>query len=138
MDRFSRFEMVIDRFMPMEGEGNTKASQIATAVNKLVYKWFNDGDVYDNNYGLEGWANDLSSYANWLDQNTNAGDILCEIFDIGGSESDYEDILYGLADRLLDAEDLENLEKEEKTGSIYKCDGAYSFTEYSEDDEEEW
>ena len=42
------------------------ATQICTALNKLVYKWCNDGDVYDNTYGLDGWANNLSSYANWI------------------------------------------------------------------------
>ena len=41
------------------------ASQLVTAVNKLVYKWYNDGDVYDNIHSLDNWANDLSSYANW-------------------------------------------------------------------------
>ena len=56
---FERFEPVIDRFMPLSGEGETVASQVCTAVNKLVYKWYNDGDVFDNSYELEGWCNDL-------------------------------------------------------------------------------
>ena len=43
-------------------------AQAVTAVSKLVYKWFNDGDVYDNRFALPGWANDLSSYANWIEK----------------------------------------------------------------------
>ena len=42
---FNKFEDTIDKYMPSSGEGETMASQIATAINKLVYKWYNDGDV---------------------------------------------------------------------------------------------
>ena len=61
---FNKFEDIIHKYMPAMGEGETLASQAVTAINKLIYKWYNDGDVYDNRYSLQGWANDLSSYAN--------------------------------------------------------------------------
>ena len=60
------FKAINSEYLPARGEGETKATQIVTAVNKLVYKWYNDGDVFDNTGALSGWANDLSSYANWL------------------------------------------------------------------------
>ena len=64
-------------FLPANGEGDNMMSQAVTATTKLIYKWFNDGDVFDNTFGLEGWANDLSDYANWLDENIpEAADIL--------------------------------------------------------------
>ena len=80
-DYFDRFEGIEDKYLPVQGEGETKASQIVTAVAKLVYKWYNDGDVFDNTHHLEGWANDLSDYANWLDKCTNlkASGILAKI-----------------------------------------------------------
>ena len=46
---FDKFEPIIDKYMPDIGEGDSLASQMVTAVNKLIYKWYNDGDVYDNN-----------------------------------------------------------------------------------------
>ena len=51
---------------------------------------------------MEGWANDLSSYANWLYENTkDAWKILNKITDCyNGSE--YEDLLRELADKLND------------------------------------
>lgn len=61
---FRRFDEIIDKYLPASGEGENMASQIVTAVNKLIYKWYNDGDVYDNTGYLEGWANDISDYAN--------------------------------------------------------------------------
>ena len=63
---FNQYEELINVYMPIQGEGDTMATQAVTAVNKLIYKWYNDGDVYDNTYQMNGWANDLSSYANWL------------------------------------------------------------------------
>ena len=76
MDYLDKFNALIEEYMPWRGEGDTKASQVATAVNKLIYKWWNDGDVFDNVHsGMDGWVNDLSSYANWLEKNTTVADL---------------------------------------------------------------
>ncbi len=134
---FNKFEIITGKYLPLEGEGETKASQIVTAVTKLVYKWYNDGDVYDNTGSMTGWANDLSSYANWLRKYTGAAGILDRIRDCW-NEGQYEDILKALADKLLDDEDLEQLAKQEKVDSIYEAEGPYQFIEYSDEDEEEY
>lgn len=131
---YNKFEELINEYMPVRGEGETKASQIVTVVNKLVYKWYNDGDVYDNTHHLKGWANDLSSYANWLYYHTDASNILDKI-SICFTEDDYEELLKELADKLLDEKYLAEQDKEGKVESIYKCIGAFEFVE--EDDEDE-
>ena len=140
-DYFNRYNFVCDKYMPARGEGESKASQVVTAVSKLVYKWYNDGDVYDNvNSPMVGWANDLSSYANWLYKNCEAqcGDILCRIKDCFTNE-DYEHLLKDLADSLLgDLDRLERMSQKTKVGTIYECDGPFEFSLESEDDEEEW
>ena len=133
---FDKFETLIDKYMPMRGEGETMASQIVTAVNKLIYKWYNDGDVFDNTHHLEGWANDLSDYANWLYENTkDAWKILNKIADCI-NEGEYEDLLQELADKLLNEEYLAEQSKLEKVGTIYNCDGKFKFVE--QDDEEDY
>lgn len=133
---FDKFETLIDKYMPSRGEGETVASQIVTAVNKLIYKWYNDGDVFDNTHHLEGWANDLSDYANWLYENTkDAWKILNKIADCV-TEGEYEDLLQELADKLLNEEYLAEQSKLEKVGTIYKCDGKFKYEEW--DDEEEY
>jgi hypothetical protein len=135
---YDKFETLIDKYMPSSGEGETKASQIVTAVNKLVYKWYNDGDVYDNSYALEGWANDLSDYANWLWEYTDANELLENIFNCYNN-SQYEDLLKELSDTLLNEEFLAEQNKVIKMGTIYKCDGAFKYVEsYDEDEEEEY
>lgn len=130
---FDKFEGILNKYMEDSGEGNTKASQIVTAVNKLIYKWYNDGDVYDNTYYLTGWANDLSSFANWLENYTEEGDkILSQIFTTRDADG-YEMILKELADTFLNEDTLSKYAKKEKEGTIYECIGSYKFEEYQEE-----
>lgn len=132
---YDKFESLTDKYMPMRGEGETVASQIVTAVNKLIYKWYNDGDVFDNTHHLEGWANDLSSYANWLYENTkDSWKILNKIADCV-TESDYEDLLQELADKLLNEEYLVEQSKLEKVGTIYDCDGKFKYEEQNDEED---
>lgn len=126
---FDKFDGIIDKYLPTRGEGSTKATQIVTAINKLIYKWYNDGDVFDNTYCLDGWANDLSSYANWLDNHTEeARGILNKIIFCFSSD-DYEELLKELADRLLDEEYLAEQNRIKAEGTIYDCNGMFEFKE---------
>lgn len=136
-DYFDKFTDLIDTYMPSYGEGETMASQICAAITKLIYKWYNDGDVYDNSYVLSGWCNDLSSYANWLSKYIDAVE-LDEIKEIMTNEA-YENILKELADKYLDAEYLGVMAKKPKVGSIYDCEGCFKFIEnWGEEEEEDW
>lgn len=140
-----RFHDINAKYLPSSGEGDTLATQAVTAVNKLVYKWYNDGDVYDNSnpVGMTGWANDLSSYANWLAQNIDgAKDILDGIFDLSyGDRSSYENLLRNLNDLVMDEEYLDQLNSQPKDGSVYNCSGDYSWDEsrnYDDEDEDDY
>lgn len=134
---FEKFEEINDKYLPDYGEGNTFASQMVTAVNKLIYKWYNDGDVYDNNYALSGWLNDLSSFANWLYKYVKeTRPILNRIYKIK-DEAGYEYILLALAMTVLTEDFLSKYSDKVKTGSIYRCDGPFSWVDLSEYDEEE-
>ncbi|MBQ2856602.1 MAG: hypothetical protein IJE78_05630 [Bacteroidaceae bacterium] len=135
---FNRFSDEFDAYLPDMGEGDTKASQVATAVSKLVYKWFNDGDVYDNNYYMEGWANDLSSYANWLYKYIPKTQSILDGIESCRGDDSYEQLLYNLCELCADPQELAAIDQEPKVGSVYDCSGPYSFTEYSEDDDEDW
>lgn len=139
-DYFNIFHDINDKYLPDSGEGDNMATQTVTAVNKLVYKWYNDGDVYDNSTasGLDGWANDLSDYANWLAKNIDGcKDILDRIFEIHyGDNGAYEDLLKDLANNCLDENLLSGLATQPKEGSIYECPGDYSFDESRNYDEE--
>lgn len=135
---FDKFDTLMEKYLPVSGEGETKATQTITAVSKLIYKWYNDGDVFDNTYNLKGWANDLSSYANWLYENTkDAWKILNKISECYNN-SDYGDLLKELADTLLNEEYLEEENKLEKINTIYDCDGKFKFVELEDEDKYDW
>lgn len=136
---YDKFDKLSDKYLPVRGEGETKATQIVTAVNKLVYKWYNDGDVFDNTYHLEGWWNDLSSYANWLYKHTNVEvqNILDKISSCLWNE-EYEDLLKELTDTLFNEEYLLIQNKLEKECSIYTCEGKFKFEELQDDDEDDY
>jgi hypothetical protein len=126
---FNRFEEIDNKYLPARGEGKTKATQITTAVSKLVYKWYNDGDVFDNTYSLSGWWNDLSSYANWLAKYTEEGKRILENIKHCLTGDDYEELLKELCDTLQNMDYLAEQDKLPKVGSIYNCEGDFRFEE---------
>lgn len=136
---FDKFEGTNDRYLPAMGEGETLATQTVTAVTKLVYKWYNDGDVYDNVHSpMSGWCNDLSSYANWLwMEHDSCRDILARI-DKCYYGNEYEDLLADLADLLLDMDKLAEWDKLPADETIYDCDGPFEFSFDDEDEDDEW
>lgn len=132
------YDRAVAQYLPNSGEGDTLASQCVTAVNKLVYRWYNDGDVFDSTNGL-GWANDLSDYANWLYKYVPySRKVLDEVFDCFNDDQ-YDKLLRQLVETCLDDEDLEAMNNKPTVGSIYNCDGPYHFSEdeYDEEYEEE-
>ena len=128
-----------DDYLPPQGDGDNKGTQAATALCKLIYKWFNDGDVYDNRYGLGGWCNDISGSANWLYFHVNGTKpILKRIETIGNDEDAYTEILYDLIS-LVDPL-IPELAKQPKIGDAYNEKGPFEFDEHyneNEDDEDD-
>jgi len=135
-----------DKYLPKSGEGDNMATQAVTATSKLIFKYFNDGDVFDNNYYLRGWANDISSYANWLEAYVDgAGEILRRIDEVMTEDEYVEEILYPLYKLIFRKDLLEKLEKNPANGSVYDCDGPFNFIddddeydEYDDDDYDEY
>lgn len=113
------------------------ASQADTALSKLVYKWFNDGDVYDNQHGMSGWCNDISGSANWLANHfPGAKEILDRIYTIGCDSLAYEDILYDLCCLVYDTPNLlDSLNNIPKIGCAYSEKGPYKFVEYEDEED---
>ena len=134
-DYFDKFTPIVNEYIPDQGEGETMASQIATAVNKLVYRWYNDGDTYDY---VNGFIGGLSTYANWLykyvPETRNILDSITNVY----NDDEYENILKRLADLTLDEEFLWEYSTESMKNSIYECDGPFSDEEYWEDNEDEY
>lgn len=134
---FNKFESVIEKYLPDCGEGITKATQAITALNNLVYRWFNDGDVFDNTYGLCAGFNNLSTYANWLYNNIpELRPILDRIKEYDLTENGYTELLMDACETVMRNETmLTALDYQPAVGSIYEEKGPFEFIEF--DDEEE-
>ena len=147
-DYYDKYEDILNERLPARGEGESAGTQALTAIQKLIYKWYNDRDVFDNTHELEGWANDLSSYANWLrDYVPETEAILDRIEDIpSDGEYEYEHLLKDLADLIMNEDKLNEIDQmynNAKVGTIYECDGPFAFEdrddeEYDEEEEEEY
>lgn len=136
---YNRFKEINDKYLPDTDEGDNKATQTVTAINKLIYKWYNDGDVFDNTHYLDTGANDLSSYANWLYKNVEGADTILKMIEDCTTDYDYERLLKDLADEFLIEDILTEFAMEPKVGSIYDCEGPFEFSDYEEDEEyDEW
>ncbi len=134
---YDKFDQINDKYLPMQGQGDTMATRICTVINKLVYKWYNDGDVFDNTYFLQGWCNDLSSYANWLYMYASESQEILDRIQNIKQEADYEFLLKDLTDRFLNEKKLSDYNAKEKIGDIYNCNGKFKFVDYSEENYEE-
>lgn len=133
---FNQWEWADAKYLPSRGEGETMATQAVTAIAKLVYKWYNDGDVFDNRHWMNGWCNDLSSYANWLRKYITGTARILDGISGCYSDSDYENLLAELCRFVETEEKLAELDTHEKAGSIYKCVGPYKYVEPSDDDDD--
>lgn len=131
---FNSIGKITGQYLPPKGEGDNMATQACVAINKLVFKWYNDGDVFDNRYYMEGWANDLSTYANWLYNHLEMVEL--NKIEYVQRDDEYEQLLFDVASMFTE-EYLKELEKLPKTGSVYTEEGPFKFVEY-EEDEEEW
>ena len=123
---FDKFNKILDYYMPPRGEGDTMANQIATAVAKIAYRWFNDGDTVSSDWMVAGEtiAGGLSQFANWLYENVKESrpmfnDWLEKFNHNTVSNAEYETFLYDMCTNLLDLDLLDGYFSEEKRDTLY-------------------
>ena len=44
-DENSSYSILTDKYLPEDGQGENKASQLVTAANNIIYGWYNNGDT---------------------------------------------------------------------------------------------
>lgn len=132
---FSKDFPLSDKYLPRMGDGDSKGTQASTALCKLVYKWFNDGDVFDNRYHLSGWANDISGSANWLYYNVPECREVLKRISKCKNDDDYTNLLYDLC-AIVDPM-IPELLNEPKVGDAYNEEGPFKFEERYDDEDED-
>ena len=119
-DENSSYSILNDKYLPSEGQGENKASQLVTATNKIIYGWYNNGDTISGN------GNDLTSYANWIDQYIKEPEVRKILKDnyIDYSDADYlDEIILPLIKFVFREDFLEGLASQEAEDNIYECEG---------------
>lgn len=133
---YKKYQAIDDKYLPVSGEGDTMATQIITATAKLVYKWYNDGDIFDNTHYMQGFGNDLSTYANWLYKFAPGTAPIFDRIESCYSEAEYENILKDLVDLTNNEDYLKDYTGRVKIDSIYTCSGPFKIIDTY--DEEDW
>ena len=119
-DENSLYSILTDKYLPSEGQGENKASQLVTATNKIIYGWYNNGDT------ISGDGNDLTSYANWIDRHIKEPEIRKILKDdfIDYIDTCYlDEIILPLIKFVFREDFLEELASQEIEGDIYECSG---------------
>ena len=49
----AKFDELFDKYVPACGKANTLGGEIVRAINRIVYRYYNDGDTVDRYYGNE-------------------------------------------------------------------------------------
>lgn len=49
----SRFQIAFDELVPSQGKADTQAGELIRAMGRVLYRWFNDGDVFYKGYGIK-------------------------------------------------------------------------------------
>lgn len=116
---YDQFEDILNRYLPEDGQGDTRAEQAVTAINKLVYAFYNNGAVIAD--ALSEYDPNLRSYAAWLRKHTSSRAVLLLVKLEDAEDTDsYAKYLYELTDYLLDEPKLRTLSKYDTVGDIYE------------------
>lgn len=110
-DRFVRYK----KYLPPMGEGDTMASQLATAVSTIVHRYYNDGDTVTKAWGY-GDSGNMRNLTRWIRKYVPELRVYASRL-LNPREYDYEQTLYDIAAEMENV--IDDYADEPKTGSIY-------------------
>lgn len=137
-------EALFDEFVPASGAADTVGGEIVRSINRIVYRWNNDGDQIGFDYGIE----TVNSSYEYLIEN----DIIVDKFDdyrkdyYGNfSDSEYEDFLDQLMKQVIDTlhnrPELFDEKNEDDSRSKYQYsveEDTESWGDAEEDEDSDW
>jgi len=85
-----------DRLMPPSGKAETVAGEIIRAVDRIWYRWFNDGDKINVGYGRE----TCNGTARFLEE-VRGTDFPAEVWNGSLDDDEYTEFAEGLVDEMF-------------------------------------
>ena len=135
-------EALFDEFVPPSGKADTVGGEIVRAINRIVYRWNNDGDQIGFDYGIE-TVNSSYEYLIENDIIIDKFDDYCGKYYDGFDEDKYEKFLDQLEKQVINTlhnrPELFDEANEDDSRSSYQ----YSVEEDTqnqdyEDDDDDW
>jgi len=129
-----RNDALFSKLVPGSGDSETVEGELIRAINRIIYRWFNDGDYFYKGYGAEtaGPAHSFLTNSNQIPFDLQS--TLTSIFDkaMGAPEDGYERLIQFALEKVVDH--VEATPEDEYT----KLDrGMFDFESEFEDEEEE-
>ena len=134
----TRTSKLFDKLVPNSGASETIQGELIRAINKLVYRWYNDGDYFYKGYGAETAGPAHSFLTNSSEIPSSLRSTLNQIFSkaIGAPEDGYERLIKFALEKIVDyVESVPEDEYAPLKREMYDYDSEFQDEEEDEDDD---
>ena len=127
-----RNEPLYDKLVPGQGDAETVEGEMLRAINRLIYRYYNDGDKYYEGYGTE-TAGPAHSFL--VNANHPLKAIMNRLFKEFISDDEYEKMLNEILEVILDHIEYQQGDYAKNTlGGIFKYEPEFEDMEEDDDD----
>ena len=131
-----RNEPLFNKLVPGMGDAETVEGEILRAINRIAYRYYNDGDKYFEGYGTETAG---PAHAFLVDANHPLKSAMNQIFDEPISDREYETMIDDALDMILDyIESRQGKYTKNTLGSIFDYEPHFEDEEDEEDDYDDY
>lgn len=137
---------LFDLYVPNMGAANTIGGECVRALNRVVYRYYNDGDITGHGYGVETVSNQLGYLVKLIsDVSDIAADLISYTDCCPGYVNALDDLIYKTLSCLFNNSDLFDIANTEDSNEdgywefIFDNEDEYNFRLNGEEgDEDEW
>ena len=127
-----RNEPLYDKLVPSSGDAETLEGEMLRAINRLIYRYYNDGDKYYEGYGTE-TAGPAHSFL--VNANHPQKSAMNQLFKEFISDAEYERMLNDILDVILDhIESKQGKYTKNTLGGIFDYEPEFEDMEEDDDD----
>ena len=131
-----KLSALFSQLVPTSGNSNTIEGEMVRAINRIIYRNFNDGDYFWSGYGTQTVGPAMSFLTN---SKAIPVEIRRQIIDVeneavGETDERYEDLIYKIAKIIVQYVESKNGEYTESTEDLFDYESEYQEEEDEEDD----
>jgi hypothetical protein len=135
-----KLQAYFDKLVPTSGNSQFLEGEMIRAINRIIFRNFNDGDYFYQGYGAETVGPAMSFLVNHreipIEVRRQIIDVEREA--IGSLDKGYEDYIYQIAAIILNYIDSKNGEFTPSTADLWDYDSEYEAFEEEEDEEDDY